>query len=70
MRETEKIVLSNDVGWSVEDSVDAVSASISYLYSDQKEIVEKKSNCYQACMNNLWKVRAQEVIRILSEGNR
>ena len=69
-KETEKIVLSNDVGWSVEDSVDAVSASISYLYSDQKEIVEKKSNCYQACMNNLWKVRAQEVIRILSEGNR
>ncbi len=68
--ETEKAVLENQVGWSVPDNVLSVSDKIIFLYENQEEIYEKKKYCKEACIRNLWKSRAETVIRVLSEKER
>lgn len=64
--ETEKVILENQVGWSVPDDILSVCSKIIYLHEHQTEIYEKKKNCKEACLRNSWKSRAQEVWRLLS----
>lgn len=65
--ETEKVVLENQVGWSAPDNAQSVCEKIIFLYENQEEIYEKKRYCKEACVRNLWKNRAEAVIRVLSE---
>lgn len=64
--ETEKVILKNQVGWSVPDNVSSVYSKILFLYEHQKEIYKKQSFCKKACINNLWINRAKEVLNVLT----
>lgn len=64
--ETSRIILENNIGWSVKDSADDVCEKIKYLNENRNEVADKKRNCKEACYNNSWDVRAKHVVKILA----
>lgn len=64
--ETEKVILDNEIGWSVHDNISDVSNKLIYLWKNQKEVYKKRLNCKQVCVDNSWINRAKKVVEVLS----
>ena len=61
-----EFIESNDIGWTVEYSVEAIRKLLNYLEYNRAEVLEKKKNVLKIVSNNTWEARASTVVNDLS----